>query len=95
MKVFICGDKHNEQNFYDTEMILRRQGHIPMNPVRVLYALPEELSNSDFTAISFEMIRISDAVYLIAGWNKDLFASMEQAHAKRLDKKILNESTYK
>ena len=90
MKVFICGNKHLEQAFFDAEVLLRQQGHIPINPVKLLYALPKELSNSDFTVISFETIRISDAVYLIEDWEKDLLASMELAHAKQLAKEILN-----
>jgi len=90
MKVFICGNKLHEQAFMIAERLLRQQGHIPINPVKLLYALPTEISNSDFTVLSFETIRISDAIYLIEGWEKDLFASMELAHAKRLEKEILN-----
>lgn len=90
MKVYICGNKHQEQTFHDAEIILRKQGHIPINPVKILYALPEEISNSDFTAISFEIIRISDAVLLVGDWEKDLLATMELAHAKRIEKEIFS-----
>lgn len=89
MKVFICGNKLHEQAFMIAEELLRQQGHIPINPIKLLHALPPEISNSDFTVLSFETIRIADAVYPIAGWEKDLFASMEMAHAKRLEKEIL------
>ena len=64
-----------------------------MPTLRWLDALPEEIHNSDFTVITFEIIRISDAVYLIDGWKKDLLSSMELAHAKRLEKEILNTKT--
>lgn len=91
MKVYICGNKCHEQAFYDTEALLRKQGHVPINPIKILYALPKEINNSDFTVIAFELIRISDAVYLFDEWEKDLFASMELAYAKRLEKEIINE----
>lgn len=89
MKVYICGNRHHERELYNTEVLLRQQGHIPINPIKVLYALPKEINNSDFTVIAFELIRICDALYLIEGWEKDLFASMELAHAKRMEKEII------
>lgn len=91
MKVYICGSRQREHEFYKAEVLLRHHGHIPVNPIKILHALPEEISNSDFTVIAFELIRICDALYLIDGWEKDLFASMELAHAKRMEKEIMNE----
>lgn len=93
MKVYICGSRHHERELYNTEALLRQQGHIPVNPIKVLYALPKEINNSDFTVITFELIRICDALYLIDGWEKDLFASMELAYAKGMGKKIIIEKT--
>lgn len=89
MKVFICGDKSFAQNFEDAERFLRKSGHIPINPLKLLQALPEEISNSDFTVIVFEIIRVCEAVYLIGEGKTDLFARMELSHAKRLEKEIL------
>ncbi len=86
MKVYICGCKEHVQTFSDTETALREQGHIPINPVKLLHALPGGISHADFTVVAFEIIRISDAILLLDGWDKDLMARMELAHAKRLEK---------
>lgn len=92
MKVYICGNLENPQAFEDAEAFLRMHGHIPINPVKILYALPAEINNSDFTVIAFEIIRICDAVYPISGWDKDLLARVEMSYAKRNDKEILEET---
>lgn len=89
MKVYICGNRQYEHEFYKAEVLLRHQGHIPVNPIKILHALPEEISNSDFTVIAFELIRISHAVYLLDKWENDLFATMELAHSKRMEKEII------
>lgn len=93
MKIFIIGDKHNSQEFNNAEILLRQNGHVPINPVKLLQALPEEINNSDFTVIVFEIIRVCDAVYLLNGWEKDLFAAMEVSHAKRMEKEFIDEIT--
>ena len=93
MKVYICGNRQYEHEFYKAEVLLRHQEHIPVNPIKILHALPEEISNSDFTVIAFELIRISDAVYLLDEWENDLFATMELAHAKRMEKEIIMKRT--
>lgn len=58
MKVFICGNKHLEQAFFDAEVLLRQQGHIPINPVKLLYALPKEL-RSPLRPSGYQMLSIS------------------------------------
>ena len=52
MKVYLCGSKDHPQAFAEAEALLKKQGHIPINPVSMLTALPEELNNSDFTVIT-------------------------------------------
>ncbi len=89
MKVYICGNHKNRKDFKKAESELRNKGYVPINPVKIMYALPEEINNADFTIITFELIRISDAVYLLEGWENDLIARMEVAHAKRNEKDIL------
>ena len=94
MKVYIIGNKHCTEEFDNAERLLRQNGHIPINPVRILYALPEDINQSDYTVILFEVIRVCDAVYLLNGWKSDLYASMEAAHARRTDKEFLDQTDY-
>lgn len=89
MKVYICGNRKDEYLFYVIEKALIAAGHVPINPLRVIDALPAEINNSDFTVIAFEFINICNAVYLVSGWDEDLLARMEYAHAKRAEKEIM------
>lgn len=90
MKVYICGSKQDRKKFKIKEKELKQQGHIPINPLRVIYSLPEEINNADFTIIAFELIRISDSICVLDGWENDMMARLEMAHAKRNEKEILN-----
>lgn len=90
MKVYIIGDRNNPEDFEAAERLLTQKGCAPVNPLKVIQALPKEINNSDFTLIAFELIRICDAVYLLDGRSKDLFARMEQAQAIRAEKEVLN-----
>lgn len=89
MKVWIIGNAEKQDAYYKAEKKLKDAGHIVINPVRIIHALPVGINNSDFTTIAFEFIRICDAVYLINGYQKDLIANMQFAHAKRNEKTFL------
>ena len=89
-KIYICGDKSNRKQFKKAEQFIREHGDIPINPIRVMYALPEEINNADYTILAYEMIRISDKVYCMNGWENDLMARMEMAYAQRNKKDIVN-----
>lgn len=91
MKIYIIGDKEEPKKFEAAENVLRQIGHAPINPVKVMRSLPKEVTNADFTIIAFELIKICDAVYLLNGWEKDLFARMEYAQAEREEKEVCNE----
>ncbi len=90
MKVYILGNKENEKSFDEAELLLRKKGHIPVNPIKIIYALPEELNYSELTVILFEVIRVCDAVYPLNGWEKDLFARLEMGQAERTEKEKLH-----
>lgn len=60
MKVYICGDKSDRKRFKQAERMIKEEGNIPINPVRVIYALPPEVNKADFTIVAYELIHISD-----------------------------------
>lgn len=98
MKIYLIGNKRAaeaEKTFKETEEKLIAEGNIVINPMKVINALPAEINGSEFTVIATEMIRISDAVYLIPGHEEDLIASLERANATRQEKEIFEIKTLK
>lgn len=90
MKVYIVGDRNRPEDFEEAEQLLTQRGYAPINPVKVMQVLPGKITNADFTIIAFEFIKICDAVYLLDGWEKDLFARMEYAQAEREEKPVID-----
>lgn len=88
MKVVILGNRSDEDLFTNAENRIRDDGDIPINPIKVMYALPEDISNADFIAVLIELVRISDAVMLIPGWEHDLASSIAKTNAERSEKEI-------
>lgn len=91
MKVLILGKIKNEDDFFQAEKRIREAGEIPLNPIRVLNALPEEITNSDFIALLIELVRISDKVLLLDGFINDLASSIAYTNAKNSEKEIIME----
>ena len=91
MKIYMIGNKEEEncyQNFKRYEDDLTAKGHIVINPLKIINALPIGVNNSDYVVISTSLIRISDAVFYIPGYEKSLIASLEKGNAIRQDKKV-------
>ena len=89
MKVVILGKMDDDNMFNLAEEKIRKEGNIPINPMRVLYALPEDITLSDFIAVLIELVRISDAVLLCPGWMNDLACTIAKTNAERLDKAVI------
>lgn len=90
MKVYIVGDRNRPEDFEAAEQMLLQRGYAPVNPVKVMQVLPRKITNADFTIIAFEFIKICDAVYLLDGWEGDLFSRMEYAQAEREEKTVID-----
>lgn len=91
MKVLILGKIKNEDDFFQAEKRIREAGEIPINPIRVLNALPKEITNSDFISLLIELVRISDKVLLLDGFINDLASSIAYTNAKNSEKEIVKE----
>lgn len=88
-KILILGKMDNDTDFSTQEEKIRKDGDIPINQIKVLYALPEEINTSDFIVICIELARISDAVLLLPGWEKDLLCRLVRKNALELDKDVM------
>lgn len=91
MKIYLIGNKDladAEETFKETEERLIKEGNAVINPLKIIAALPKEISNSEFVVIATELIRISDAVFFLPNYEGNLIASLERANAIRQDKTI-------
>lgn len=89
MRIYLLGSHKNVKEFYELETILTEDGHSVINPLKVIDALPP-IQQGFWIPVAQELIRISDVVYLIDGYEKDLIARLEKANADRLDKEFWN-----
>ena len=88
MKVLILGKMKEEEQFYLAESSIRENGDIPINPIRIMHALPEDITNADFISVLIELVRISDAVFLQEDFITDLASSIAWTNAKNNEKEI-------
>lgn len=89
MKVLIIGALEEVDLFLQSEKWIRDHGDVPINPVKVLQALPIEMTNSDFAVILLELVRISDGVLVLPGWNNNLLATITKTNAERAEKEVI------
>ncbi len=89
-KILILGNMDNEKLFRDAERKLAEdKENIVINPVKIMYALPEGINKSDFIVVLIELVRISDAVVLMPDWKIDLAATIANTNARRGEKEII------
>ena len=89
-KILILGNMDNEKLFRDAERKLAEdKENVVINPVKIMYALPEGINKSDFIVVLIELVRISDAVVLMPDWRADLAATIANTNAKREGREII------
>ncbi len=91
MKIYLIGDKNTKQgkeNLYKYEEYLSQNGHVVINPLKVIEALPIGINHSDYVVISTGLIRICDAVCYVPGHEKSLIAGLEKGNAIRQEKAV-------
>ncbi|MCT6875589.1 DUF4406 domain-containing protein [Frischella perrara] len=82
--VYIAGpisghENRNKNKFLRAEQELKKRGFVVLNP----HCLPAGLSEAQYMDICLAMVRSSDAIYLLDGWENSLGAVAEHALAKK------------
>lgn len=96
-KIFISGGITNEPNasekFGRAEKILRRQGCSVVNPYALQNAMKptNNFTHDDFMEVTLSMLSISDAIYLLKGWEHSKGAKLEYEYAVNTHKEIIFE----
>lgn len=95
MKVYISGPITGCNGYYEkfhrAERTLREAGYTPINPAAVNGELPAETSYEEYMKMSFCMLEMAEAIYMLPGWQNSTGANREYGFALGRDMKIMFE----
>lgn len=78
----ITGDWQYREKFERAAELLRREGHVVLNPA----VLPEGMSAADYMRICFAMIDVADRVVLLPDWSESQGARLEKEYCRYIGK---------
>lgn len=95
MKIYISGAISNTDNymerFAEAEKGLTENGYSAINPAKVNAQLPEDTSYEDYMKMSFCMLDMCEAIFMLQGWSKSCGANRELEYALAKDMIIMYE----
>ncbi|WP_233268176.1 DUF4406 domain-containing protein [Vibrio metschnikovii] len=91
-KIYIAGPMtglpdFNKPKFFKTEFNLRCENYTVLNPA----ILPDGLEHHEYMEICLPMVRVSDAVYMLKGWENSKGANMEHDYARDIGLEVIYE----
>lgn len=98
MKIYISGaitgtDDYMER-FSKAEKELTEKGYSVINPAKVNAQLPKDTTHEEYMKMSFCMLDMCDAIYMLNGWSKSCGANRELGFAMAKNKKIIFEKEF-
>lgn len=95
MRIYISGaitgtDDYMER-FANAEKELTEQGYSVVNPAKVNAQLPSDTDYEDYMKMSFCMLSMCDAIYMLNGWQKSFGANRELGYAMGKRMTVLSE----
>lgn len=64
----ITGTEDFRERFLEAEKELIAAGHDTVNPARLNDIMPKDATHEEYTRMSFELLDICDAIYMLEGW---------------------------
>lgn len=91
MKIYISGKITGEENymekFQEVEERLIAEGYKVFNPASINSMMPDGTTYEEYMKVSFCLIDIADAVYMMSGWELSKGAIRELHYANAMGKK--------
>jgi hypothetical protein len=98
MYVYISGsitkNENYKEDFLKAENLLKQNNHYPINPSKLNDLLPD-LTYEQYMSIDYKLIELSEAIYMLKGWQKSKGACAELSYAKSLGKKVIYQKYFK
>ena len=95
MKTYISGSITGTDDFMErfakAEKGLAEQGYSVVNPAKVNAQLPEDTNYEEYMKMSFCMLDMCDAIYMLDGWEESRGANRKYGYAIAKDKKVIFE----
>lgn len=95
MKVYISGPitgtSDYMKRFEDAERDLLDKGYSVISPAQVNAQLPGDTTYEEYMKMSFCMLDMADAIYMLKNWNDSKGANRELGYAMAKDKVIMYE----
>lgn len=95
MKIYISGAITGTEDFMErfakAEKELTEQCYSVVNPAKVNAQLPEDTSYEEYMKMSFCMLDMCEAIYMLRGWSKSCGANREFGYAMAKDMIIMYE----
>lgn len=82
MQKFVNVERYLLENYSDCEVI---------NPAMINSFLPKSTTHDEYMKMSFTMLDMADAIFMLADWRNSCGASQEYGYAMAKDKIILFE----
>ena len=97
MRVYLSGaitgtDDYMER-FARAQMLLQNEGYSVINPALVNSNMPSDTTYEEYMNMSFAMLSMCDAIYMLEGWQKSCGANREYGYAYANDMIIILEDS--
>lgn len=98
MRIYISGQISNleksdyMERFRKAELELTYIGYSVVNPAKVNAQLPKDTNYEEYMKMSFCMLDMCDAIYMLDGWEESHGANREYGYAIAKGKEVIFES---
>ncbi len=85
MKIYISGPVRGKvdyaEDFFESEKMLKGEGHEVVNPIRLMDMLPKGLTDEEFLELDMMLLKHCDTIYLLPGWKDSRGCNREYGYA--------------